>query len=50
MLRSLLDLVEVGAESAVHADDLVFNDSADGHGVEALGEDFPHFDAVAALT
>jgi hypothetical protein len=48
--QDLLDLVEVGAESAVHADDLVFNDSTDGHGVEALGEDFPHLDAVAPLT
>jgi hypothetical protein len=34
----------------VHADDLILNYCADGHGIEALSEDLPDLNAVATLT
>lgn len=41
--------VEVGAESSMHADDLIIDDSADRHGVEDIEEVLPDLEVVPAF-
>lgn len=45
----LVEALEVGRESAVHADDLLVDDGADGHAVEAVREYFPDLGVVSAF-
>ena len=40
---------QVRTESSVAAEDLLLNDGGDGQAVEAVGEDLPELDAVAAF-
>ena len=45
----LLQAREVRAKTSVHADDLVVDERDQGEALEAVGEDPPKLDAVAAL-
>ena len=45
---NLLHLAELGAEAAVHADDLVVDDGAAGEAVEGVAEGLPKLDREAA--
>ncbi len=45
----LLHRVEVRAEAAVAAEDLLFDDGGDGQTVEAVGEGLPHLYVVTSL-
>ena len=45
---NLLHLAELGAEAAVHADDLVVDDGAAGEAVEGVAEGLPKLDGEAA--
>jgi hypothetical protein len=45
----LLQRAQLGAETSVHAEDLLINDSSDGQTVKAVGEGLPKLDVVAAL-
>ena len=45
----LLHGLEVGAEAAVAAEDLLVHDGGHGETVETVGECFPQFDVVASL-
>ena len=45
----LLHRVEIGAQAAVHGEDLLINDGGDGQAVEAVGESLPKLDVVASL-
>ena len=45
----LLHRVQVGAQAAVHGEDLLVNDGGNGQAVEAVGEGLPQLDVVAAL-
>ena len=46
---NLLHRVEIGAQAAVHGEDLLINDGGDGQAVEAVGESLPKLDVVASL-
>ena len=46
---NLLHRVQVGAQAAVHREDLLVDDGRDGQAVEAVGEGLPQLDVVAAL-
>ena len=46
---NLLEGAELGAETTVHAEDLLVDDGGDGQAVEAVGEGLPQLDVVAAL-
>jgi len=46
---NLLHRIEIGAQTAVHGEDLLVDDSGDGKAVEAVGEGLPQLDVVAAL-
>ena len=45
----LLHRVQIGAQAAVHGEDLLVNDSRNGQAVEAVGECLPQLDVVATL-
>lgn len=45
----LLHRVEIGAQTAVHGEDLLVDDSGDGKAVEAVGEGLPQLNVVTAL-
>lgn len=46
---NLLHRVKVGAQTAVHGEDLLVNDGGNGQAVEAIGKSLPQFDVVASL-
>ena len=46
---NLLHGVQVRAETTVHSEDLLVDDSGDGKAVEAVGEGLPQLDVVPAL-
>ena len=46
----LLHGLEVGAEAAVAAEDLLVDDGGHGQAVEAVGERLPQLDVVSPLT
>jgi len=48
-LFDLVDGLEFGGESSVHAEDAVVDEGCDGEAVEAVDEEFPQFDVVPAL-
>jgi len=48
-VADLLERVQFGGESAVHAEDLLVNDGRDGQVVEQVGEEFPQLDVVSAF-
>jgi len=45
-----VDFVEFRGESSVHAKNFVIDEGCNGQAIEAVGEDFPELDSVAALT
>ena len=45
----LLHALEVGAEAAVAAEDLLVHDGGDGQTVETVREGFPQLDVVTSL-
>ena len=45
----LFDCSEFWRESAVHAENAVFNEGGDGHAVEAIYEAFPEFNIVSTF-
>ena len=45
----LLHGVQIGAETTVHGEDLLVDDSGDGQAVEAVREGLPQLDVVATL-
>lgn len=45
----LLHGVEVGAETAVHGEDLLINDGSNGQAVEAVGKRLPQLDVISSL-
>lgn len=45
----LLHRVQIGAQTAVHGEDLLVNDGGNGQAVEAVGECLPQLDVVATL-
>ena len=45
----LLHRVQVRAQTTVHGEDLLIDDSGDGQAVEAVGECLPQLDVVSAL-
>lgn len=48
-LLQLSDSDELGAQSAVHAEDFVIDERGDRHAVEYILEFFPHADGIATL-
>ena len=42
-------IIEIGRQSAVHADDLLIDDRADGHHVEDICKIFPDLEVVPAF-
>lgn len=46
---NLLHRVEIGAQAAVHGEDLLVNDGRNGQAVEAVGERLPELDVVSSL-
>ena len=45
----LLHALEVGAQTAVAAENLLIHDGGDGQAVEAVGESLPQLDVVTPL-
>ena len=48
-LMNLFEILELGGQPSVHADDLLINDGTDWHDVETVAEDLPEFQVVLAL-
>lgn len=42
-VENLVEVLQLGAQSAVHTDYLIVNERADRHGVEHVGEQLPQF-------
>lgn len=47
--EDLLDALEIGRYTTVHAEDLLLDDGGDGKRVEAVDEDLPDLDVLFAL-
>lgn len=48
-MSNLVDVLKIGTQSAVHANDFFINDSTDWKTVETIGECLPEFDVVSAF-
>lgn len=46
---NLLHGVQVGAQSSMHGEDLLVNDSSDGQTIETIRESLPELDVVSPL-
>lgn len=47
--QNLFNLREVGRQPTMHTNNLVLDNSTDGHGIEALRKYFPDLDAITPL-
>ena len=45
----LLHRIEIGAQPAMHSEDLLVDDSSDREAVEAVGESLPQLDVISTL-